>query len=250
MNTSSWSVADVSKYLKKIGLGQYSATFEENDISGSELPYLTDEYLVELGVKSIGHRIKLNCFIKSIKSNGYSFPPLRTIEEENDIIHPLPQNVYQKIFIESLNNEDQENSNSLKEECKVCHKLFNSQVIQYHQNICQDTFDKCKKEFARRSLNATDKDIIDLLVGNVPENAIKLEKCKYCGKKISPKLFQNHQKQCRRRSLQRKENEAEKLKEMEKDKLPKIDFKQKHDELIQEIKMRKKGFRKSTEVEA
>lgn len=247
MNTSSWSVADVSKYLKKIGLGQYSATFEENDISGSELPYLTDEYLVELGVKSIGHRIKLNCFIKSIKSNGYSFPPLRTIEEENDIIHPLPQNVYQKIFIESLNNEDQENSNSQKEECKVCHKLFNSQVIQYHQNICQDTFDKCKKEFARRSLNATDKDIIDLLVGNVPENAIKLEKCKYCGKKISPKLFQLHQKQCKRKLLENKKKENEKAKQSQDEKAPKYNYKEQHDELIQMIKMKKKEARERVE---
>lgn len=246
MNTSTWTVSDVANYLKQIGLGQYSESFIENDISGSELPYLTDEYMYELGIKSVGHRIKLNCFIKTIKNVEYDFPPLKTEKEERDTIHPLPENVYQKLFIESLTNDDQFDSNDSKVECKICHQHFNPNVIDYHQKVCQDTFEKCKTEFARRRMNVTNEDIVDLLIGKVPKNAIKLEKCKFCGKKISPKLFQAHQRQCREKFLKNKDDQAESCSN-EIENVPKSDFKQKHDELIQMIKSQKRGNKKSAE---
>lgn len=245
MDTSNWSVSDVSNYLNQIGLGQYSLAFVENDISGRELQFLNDEYLIELGVKSIGHRIKLNQLIKSIKNIEYSFPSLKVPIEENDIIHPLPQNIYQQLFINSIENDDK--NDSQKEECKVCHKLYAKNVLAYHQNVCLDTFNKCKLDFARRSLNITDGDIIDLLVGNVPKNAIKLEKCQFCGKKISPKLFQLHQKQCKRKLLENKKKENEKAKQSQDEKAPKYNYKEQHDELIQMIKMKKKEARERVE---
>src|SRR6516165_2562280 len=49
------SIAD---WLEKLGLGQYTQCFAENDISFSVLPDLTDQHLKEIGV-SLGHRLQL-----------------------------------------------------------------------------------------------------------------------------------------------------------------------------------------------
>src|SRR5215469_7990586 len=46
-------------WLRSLGLGKYEAAFRENDIDETVLPSLTHEDLKELGVTSLGHRVKL-----------------------------------------------------------------------------------------------------------------------------------------------------------------------------------------------
>ena len=50
---------DIVVWLRSLGLGKYEAAFRENDIDETVLPGLTHETLKELGVASIGHRVKL-----------------------------------------------------------------------------------------------------------------------------------------------------------------------------------------------
>src|ERR1700746_1958535 len=50
---------DVVVWLRGLGLGKYEAAFRENDIDETVLPSLTHENLRELGVTSLGHRVKL-----------------------------------------------------------------------------------------------------------------------------------------------------------------------------------------------
>jgi class 3 adenylate cyclase len=50
---------DVVVWLRSLGLGKYEAAFRENDIDETVLPSLTRENLKELGVASLGHRVKL-----------------------------------------------------------------------------------------------------------------------------------------------------------------------------------------------
>jgi class 3 adenylate cyclase/tetratricopeptide (TPR) repeat protein len=50
---------DVAEWLKELGLGQYAATFAENDIDFDLLDQLTDADFKELGVASLGHRKRL-----------------------------------------------------------------------------------------------------------------------------------------------------------------------------------------------
>jgi class 3 adenylate cyclase len=52
-----------------LGLGKYEAAFRENDIDETVLPGLTHEILKELGVASIGHRVKLLAALRSDASN-------------------------------------------------------------------------------------------------------------------------------------------------------------------------------------
>jgi class 3 adenylate cyclase len=50
---------DIVVWLRSLGLGKYEAAFRENDIDETVLPGLTHETLKELGVASVGHRLKL-----------------------------------------------------------------------------------------------------------------------------------------------------------------------------------------------
>jgi hypothetical protein len=49
----------VADWLEKLGLGQYAQRFAENDIDFALLTKLTDANLKDLGVASLGHRIRL-----------------------------------------------------------------------------------------------------------------------------------------------------------------------------------------------
>lgn len=125
-------------------------------------------------------------------------------------------------------------------ECPVCHRFFDPKKIEHHQNICQDIFNKCKEEFNRREVQMTDEDIIDLLVGKVPANAIKVERCEFCGKKISPKLIGKHREQCKLKNQDSQTNELQKRQEN----LQKKDYKGAHDQLIEQIKQDRKVAKK------
>ena len=47
---------DVSEWMEKLGLGQYTSNFTNNDINTHLLVQLTDADLKELGISSLGHR--------------------------------------------------------------------------------------------------------------------------------------------------------------------------------------------------
>ena len=57
----------VADWLEKLGLGQYTQRFAENDINFSILSDLTDQDLKELGMSSLGHRRELLRAIAELK---------------------------------------------------------------------------------------------------------------------------------------------------------------------------------------
>src|SRR5580692_3660864 len=66
---------DIAVWLRSLGLGKYEAAFRENDIDETVLPGLTHETLKELGVASIGHRVKLLDAIAALRSDASGKPP-------------------------------------------------------------------------------------------------------------------------------------------------------------------------------
>src|SRR6476646_4204373 len=66
---------DVMVWLRSLGLGKYEAAFRENDIDETVLPGLTHETLKELGVASIGHRVKLLDAIAALRNEGSGKAP-------------------------------------------------------------------------------------------------------------------------------------------------------------------------------
>lgn len=55
----SWPPAEVALWVERVGLPQYAGYFRENHIDGATLTLLEKADLVEMGVRSIGHRIAL-----------------------------------------------------------------------------------------------------------------------------------------------------------------------------------------------
>jgi class 3 adenylate cyclase len=66
---------DVVVWLRGLGLGKYEAAFRENDIDETVLPGLTHETLKELGVASIGHRVKLLDAIAALRTDASGKAP-------------------------------------------------------------------------------------------------------------------------------------------------------------------------------
>jgi hypothetical protein len=56
-NPASWSVKDVCKVLKAVGLGEYMELFVEHRIQGDVLFNLTEENLREMGIEKVGDRL-------------------------------------------------------------------------------------------------------------------------------------------------------------------------------------------------
>jgi class 3 adenylate cyclase len=66
---------DIVVWLRSLGLGKYEAAFRENDIDETILPSLTDEHLKQLGVASLGHRVKLLDAIAALCNDRSSEAP-------------------------------------------------------------------------------------------------------------------------------------------------------------------------------
>ena len=68
-------VMDIVVWLRSLGLGKYEAAFRENDIDETVLPSLTHENLKELGVSSLGHRVKLLDAIAALRNDASGKAP-------------------------------------------------------------------------------------------------------------------------------------------------------------------------------
>jgi len=61
---------DILVWLRGLGLDKYEAVFRENDIDETVLPNLRAEDLKELGVASLGHRLKLLDAIAALRNDA------------------------------------------------------------------------------------------------------------------------------------------------------------------------------------
>lgn len=56
----------IRQWLEELGLGQYADAFEGNHIDRAVLPHLTYPFLREMGVASVGHRVKIQSAIEAL----------------------------------------------------------------------------------------------------------------------------------------------------------------------------------------
>jgi class 3 adenylate cyclase/predicted ATPase len=73
--TNKGATIDIGAWLRELGLGQYEAGFRENEIDETVLASLTHETLKELGVKAVGHRLKLLDAIALLRADGSAKAP-------------------------------------------------------------------------------------------------------------------------------------------------------------------------------
>jgi class 3 adenylate cyclase len=74
----------IKRWLATLGLAQYVAEFERNDIDPGLLSKLTDQDLRELGIHSLGHRKKLLEAIAELKSGDA--PTSASVAPENQTL--------------------------------------------------------------------------------------------------------------------------------------------------------------------
>src|SRR5215831_8528698 len=67
---------DLGGWLRRLGLDQYEAAFRENEIDDMVLPSLTAEDLKDLGIGSVGHRLKLLNAIATLRTEASALTPL------------------------------------------------------------------------------------------------------------------------------------------------------------------------------
>lgn len=68
MDPIKWTIGDVSRFLRAIGLQDHVASFEKNSMNGKSLLKIEERDLLDLGVAAKGHRIKLRENIKNLKA--------------------------------------------------------------------------------------------------------------------------------------------------------------------------------------
>ena len=66
---SNWSSTALASYLESKGLGNYGEVFIANDITGEVAPNLTDQNLREMGVSSIGDRIRIRETLQTLRQS-------------------------------------------------------------------------------------------------------------------------------------------------------------------------------------
>src|SRR4029078_6918060 len=66
---------DIVVWLRSLGLAKYEAIFRDNDIDETVLPSLTHENLKELGMASLGHRVKLLEGIAALRGDASGKTP-------------------------------------------------------------------------------------------------------------------------------------------------------------------------------
>ncbi|KAJ1974494.1 hypothetical protein H4R35_003581 [Dimargaris xerosporica] len=65
-----WTMDQVAEWLTRLGYGDYASSVHENHISGDVLLQLNDTNLKDLGIQSIGKRIKLLKAIRSLQDQS------------------------------------------------------------------------------------------------------------------------------------------------------------------------------------
>ena len=76
---------NVAKWLGDLGLGQYVPAFEANDIDAQTLRQLTDADLIDLGVKSVGHRRKLSAAITDLRESANAEGAMALVAPQADL---------------------------------------------------------------------------------------------------------------------------------------------------------------------
>jgi len=79
-----WTSEQVAKWLTDdLKLSQYAALFVENDITGNELKYVGSEDLKALGIKSIGHSLRIQNGIRKLQWK----PEVSLLQETQPVRH-------------------------------------------------------------------------------------------------------------------------------------------------------------------
>ena len=82
-----WSSKRVGEWLVSMSLGEYAELFDAHRISGDLLDHLTEDHLIGLGVKIIGHRLMMLRELEQLKKRSAGRERARTLWRGEEILH-------------------------------------------------------------------------------------------------------------------------------------------------------------------
>lgn len=94
-----WDVDKVGRWISYLGLGTYSGCFIDNSVTGDVLIHLDQADLGEIGVRSVGHRLRILKAIyeiiirQDIPMDGDHYIPPTVVEAKGDIPASLVQSL-------------------------------------------------------------------------------------------------------------------------------------------------------------
>lgn len=88
-SVSSWSTNDILSWLQESNLSQHMGKFEENDIQGSVLLQLDHTALKEMGIISVGERLRLLGAIRTLNRQSKTGTP-QSILSPGQTSYPIP----------------------------------------------------------------------------------------------------------------------------------------------------------------
>lgn len=100
--------------LNEIGFNQYSSAFLQNEICGADIPYITEDHLIEMGIELIGHRMLLMKRLDELYNGKYVDPVNLSNNSSKSVPRPkaeLKQSASNNIFTSTKRNYD-DNSDS------------------------------------------------------------------------------------------------------------------------------------------
>lgn len=50
---------DLGKWLESLGVPQYAQNFREHEVGPQEIPYITEQHLLDMGITSVGDRLRI-----------------------------------------------------------------------------------------------------------------------------------------------------------------------------------------------
>ncbi|XP_040290956.1 deoxynucleoside triphosphate triphosphohydrolase SAMHD1-like [Bufo bufo] len=108
-NYEAWEVEDVCLFLQQQGLGELQDTFRENQVTGKNLPYLTEDHLKEMNVSPVGKRLDvarslhLLCHSHSPEMKVFNDPIHGHIELHPLLVHIIDTPQFQRLrYIKQL----------------------------------------------------------------------------------------------------------------------------------------------------
>ena len=80
-----WNQDDILGWLAEIGMSSYQAMFVEDHCvtSGDVLLRLTEEHLKEMGIKTVGHRLKIVNALESLRLQSGLLPRAQFVQMSN-----------------------------------------------------------------------------------------------------------------------------------------------------------------------
>jgi len=168
-----WTIAEVGMWLDFISMGEFRIPFIEQQISGQDLLELTEADLVELGVKALGQRKRLQRNIKELK--GFRSEEFGGVDEDRFSSDPIDD---ERASRGSSDGRD-DFSSSQKIRCK-CYYRKDIRLLTIKSNITYRKLLSTIREEYNRTLQIywEDEDGDEIKIGSDRQlkNAIKLSK--------------------------------------------------------------------------